>query len=137
MNNVTPRSKNLRELLHPIGLTVCQTQGLARAARLLRDTGAGHVVITNMSEQPLGLITERDIEKFKQLHPAKWASKRCACAVREQLRVQIDDPMDSVVEVLSHNEIRPPSGLRWPCTRGRSASCRSLPMVRCSQAPRS
>lgn len=107
MNNVAPRPTQVRELIQPLGLTVCQTQGLGLAAERLSETGVDHVVITTMSEQPLGLLTERDIEKFKQLHPAKWSSKRCACAVKERPRVHVNDSLDRVIEILGDDEIRP------------------------------
>lgn len=107
MNNVAPRSMKVPELLQPLGLMVCHTQGLGRAAQLLRETGADHVVITSMSEQPLGLITERDIDRFRQLHPTKWSAKRCACAVKERPRVYVEDSIDRIVEIFRQHEIRP------------------------------
>lgn len=107
MNNVAPRSVKVRELLHPAGLVVCQTQGLGRAAQLLSQTGVDHVVVTTMSEQPLGVVTQRDVEKFKQLYPRNWSAKRCACAVKERPRVHVEDSIDRVIEILSHDEIRP------------------------------
>lgn len=97
----------VRELLRPIGLSLCETLPLNSAERLLRETGDDYVVITNLSDQHIGVITERDISELKLDRPEKWASRRCACAVQQQPTLQVDAVVDDVIELFRHEDIRP------------------------------
>lgn len=99
----------VRELSHPIGLSLCETLPLSNAERLLSKTGTDYVVIRNLSDQPIGVITERDITKLTLARPERWASPRCACAVQQQPALRADAGLNDVIELFlhEHEEIRP------------------------------
>ncbi|MBO0596282.1 CBS domain-containing protein [Nesterenkonia sp. E16_7] len=97
----------VRQLLHPLGLSLCETLPLDSAEQMLRESGSGYVVITNMSDQPIGVITDRDIREVKLARPEKWASRRCACAVQVHPALQAGMVIDEVIELFSYQEIRP------------------------------
>ena len=101
------RSPKLRELIQPLGPTVCQTRPLETADRVFSGTDVDFVVVTNLSERPIGVLTHRDLEDLKQSHPGKWHAKRCACAVKEQRRLQLDDLVDDVIKLYNRGLIRP------------------------------
>ncbi|WP_218221013.1 CBS domain-containing protein [Nesterenkonia sp. Act20] len=96
-----------RDLIQPLGSTLCETRSLDSADRLLREVGLDYVVITNLSDHAIGIITERDIAELQLARPEKWASRRCACAVHPHPTLQADVTMAEVVELFSHTEIRP------------------------------
>lgn len=97
----------VRELLHPIGLSLCETLPLSNAERLLSRTGTDYVVIRNLSDQPIGVITERDITKLKLARPENSASLRCACAVQQQPTLRADAGLNEAIELFLHEQIRP------------------------------
>ena len=97
----------VRQLLHPLGRSLCETLPLDSAEQMLRESGSGYVVITNMSDQPLGVITDRDVREVQLARPKKRASPRCASAVQVHPALHAGVVIDEVIELFSHQEIRP------------------------------
>ncbi|GFZ99862.1 CBS domain-containing protein [Nesterenkonia alkaliphila] len=97
----------LRELIHPVGHRISHTHGLESAARMLSETGADYIVITNMSDRAVGVVTDRDLDNLKESDPERWSFRRCASAVKTQPRLTVDDTVEDVLKVFDQQEVRP------------------------------
>ncbi|GAA1139655.1 CBS domain-containing protein [Nesterenkonia lutea] len=98
----------IRDLLRPVGHSVCETQSVDAAFRSLNITQADEVVVRDLFDRPLGFVTREDIERFKDARPRDWARKCCAQLVdRMPSLLNPEDPLESAVEYYRDYGIRP------------------------------
>lgn len=95
------------ELVHPLGPTICHTQALETAARVLEETGTEYVTVINLSDRPIGVITYQEIASLHELPTERWAAKRCAGAVKIKPYLSVEDSVAAVVELFTQDEVWP------------------------------
>lgn len=97
----------IRDLLHPVGPSVSQTQSLDAVLRTLDRSSSEYVIVRDLSHRPLGVITAEDIQRLRHLHPSDWSRRCCAQQVQRMPNLlEVDDPVDAAVEYYREYGIR-------------------------------
>lgn len=95
-----------RLLIHEV-VTVKPSATAAEAARVLKASNIGAVIVAETGAKPLGIFTERDLCRrvvADGLDPAKTAVS--AVMTKDVLSVDASDPLDRVFEQLSDGRFR-------------------------------
>lgn len=71
----------IRDLLRPVEPSVCETQSLEAAKHALARAQSMHVIVRDLHDRPVGVITREDIRSSKTTMPENWARRRCAQAL--------------------------------------------------------
>lgn len=97
----------IRDLVHPVGPSLSQTQSLDVAMQTLDRIQSGYVIVRDLSHRPLGVITSEDIQWLKHLRPSDWSRKCCAQIVQRMPNaLKADDPVEAAVEYYREYGIR-------------------------------
>jgi CBS domain-containing protein len=95
-----------RLLIHDV-VTVKPTATAAEAARVLKESNIGAVIVSDGGAKPLGIFTERDLCRrvvADGLDPAKTAV--AGVMTKDVLSVDASEPLDRVFEQLSDGRFR-------------------------------
>ena len=97
----------VRELISPLAATVWWTQSVEDAARHI-EADAEAVVVLDLSNRPVGVITQADVDQITSQHPQTWAKKRCACLARSsEHRVRPEHSIEGVIWRYQQEDIQP------------------------------
>lgn len=97
----------LEDLLRPLGPAVDETLELESIAQMLNEGGVNCVMVTDLDDRAIGLITDDDVERAKVLDPSGWRTAPCVGAVTpfaEGLRV--GDTLDDAAAMFKHVGVR-------------------------------
>lgn len=70
----------VQDLVSPVGSSLLATQPLQEAARRIAADGRP-VAVLNLSAQPIGVITEADLDLIREQKPGEWMTRRCASLI--------------------------------------------------------
>lgn len=96
------------DLLRPLGCSVCETQSVEAAQQALSRTQSEMVIVRDLRDRPVGVLTYEDLKSAKAAHPEAWAHKRCASTVTHMpALLGPEDPIQVCVKYYQDHGVRP------------------------------
>ncbi len=96
------------DLLRPWVCSVCETQSVEAAQQALTRAQSDMVIIRDLRDRPLGILTREDLRAFKASHPHEWARRRCAAIVTQMpALLDAEDPVEACVSYYRDHGVRP------------------------------
>lgn len=96
------------DLLRPLGCSVSETQSLEAAQQALARTQSEMVIVRDLHDRPVGVLTREDLKTIKAAHPETWAHKRCASTVTHMpAQLSPADPIQECVTYYQAHGVRP------------------------------
>ncbi|GAA1168225.1 CBS domain-containing protein [Nesterenkonia sandarakina] len=87
---------------------MCETQSVEAAHQALARTQSEMVLVRDLHDRPIGVLTREDLKTIKATHPDAWGHKRCASTVTHMpALLGPDDPIQECVTYYQAHGVRP------------------------------